>query len=239
MNKIDNYLAEFKNKKVLVVFPHPDDESVMAGGLIQRLIAFGFSVTVLSLTEGERGKIHINGKGRSVREIRSNEFAKAMAVLRVTDWVLWNFEDGKLRHKQDWKKRLKKFTKQMGFGLVISYDLSGVSGHPDHISLSRELLALARQNKFALLWVSFLGHMREVVVNKGVEKYLIEPELELRLSILESWRKWRAAFSHRSQALQGFLHYPWWVLVLVARREWYSLAVKSKRYEFVYPDFKI
>ncbi len=239
MLNIDNFLKGLKNKKVLVVFPHPDDESVMAGGLIQRLTALGFKVTVLSLTEGEGGKIHINGRGRSIREIRSAEFAKAMAVLRVTDWVLWNFEDGKLRHKQDWKKRLKKFIKQMGFGLVVSYDLSGVSGHPDHVSLSRELLALARQNKFGLLWVSFLGHMKEVVMNKKIEEYMSTPEFELQLGMVESWRKWRAAFSHRSQALRGFLRYPWWILVFVARREWYSQAIKKKRYKYIYPEFKI
>ncbi len=239
MKNIDNFLSEQKNKKVLVVFPHPDDESVMAGGLIQRLVISGFKVTVLSLTEGESGKIHINGKGRSVREIRSGEFAKAMAVLKVSDWVMWSFEDGKLRHKQDWKKRLRSFVKQMGFGLIISYDLSGVSGHPDHVSLSRELLSLSRQNKFALLWVSFVEHMKEVVVNIRVEQYVCKPEFELRMTIRESWRKWRAAFSHKSQALQGFLRYPWWILVFVARREWYSLAIKNKKYKFIYPEFKI
>ncbi len=239
MKSIDNFLVSLKNKKVLVVFPHPDDESVMAGGLIQRLISLGFKVTVLSITEGGGGKIHINGRGRSVREIRSAEFAKAMAVLKVSDWVMWNFEDGRMRQKQDWKKRLRNFVKQMGFGLVVSYDLSGVSGHPDHISLSRDLLSLSRQNKFALLWVSFLGHMKEVVVNKKVQDYLVQPEYELNLTLIESWRKWRASFSHKSQALQGFLRYPWWVLVFVARREWYVVADKKKKYPFRYIEFKI
>ena len=211
----------------------------MAGGLIQRLISLGFKVTVLSITEGESGKIHINGKGRSIREIRSAEFAKAMAVLRVTDWVMWNFGDGKLKQTQDWRKRLKSFVKQNNFGLVVSYDLSGVSGHPDHISLSRELLALLRQNKFVLMWVSFAGHMKEVVTNKRVAEYMLEPEIELMMSLLESWRKWRAAFSHRSQALKNFLKYPWWILFLVARKEWYSVAVRNKRYKYKYSEFKI
>lgn len=239
MENIDKFLVKLKKKKALVVFPHPDDESVMAGGLIQRLISNGFKVTVLSLTEGESGKIHINGRGRSVREIRSYEFAKAMAELRVSDWVMWNFEDGKMRYRQDWKKRLKNFIKQMNFGLIVSYDMSGISGHPDHISLSRELLTLSRQNKFALLWVSFLGHMREVVVSNKVEAYVSVPGFEINLSLRESWRKWRAAFSHKSQALQGFLRYPWWILVFVARREWYCLAVKNKKYRYIYPEFKL
>lgn len=239
MKDIAEFLTNFKNKRVLVVFPHPDDESVMAGGLIQRLMRSGFRVTVLSLTEGESGKIHINGRGRSVREIRSAEFAKAMAILRVSDWVMWNFEDGKLKTKQDWRKRLKTFIKQMNFGLVVSYDLSGVSGHPDHISLSRELVSVSRQNKFALLFVSFLGHMKEVVVDKRVEKYLLPPEIELKMSLFESWRKWRAVYSHRSQALRNFLKYPWWILFFVARREWYTPALKSRKYSFRYPEFKI
>lgn len=239
MRDICRFFEGQKNKKVLVVFPHPDDESVMAGGLIQRLIWLNFKVTVLSMTEGESGKIHINGKGRSVREIRSQEFAKAMSVLGVSDWILWQFGDGRLRKTHDWKKQLAKFLKQMNFGTVVSYDLSGVSGHPDHISLSRELLLLARQNKFVYLWVSFWGRMKEVVVSRRVEKYLVAPEMVIELSLVESWRKWRAAFSHKSQSLKGFLKYPWWILFLFARREWYSVAVKSKKYSFRYPEFKI
>ena len=222
-----------------MVFPHPDDESVMAGGLIQRLISLGFEVTVLSLTEGESGKIHINGRGRSLREIRSSEFAKAMAVLRVSDWVMWSFDDGKLRYRQDWRKRLRVFVKQMNFGLIVGYDLSGVSGHPDHISLARELLAMYKHNKFVLMWVSFLGHMREVVVNGKVDRYLAVPEVELYMSLTESWRKWRAAYSHKSQALRNFLRYPWWILFLFARREWYSVPAKRGKYRFVYPPFKV
>lgn len=239
MESIDFFLKGLKNKKALVVFPHPDDESVMAGGLIQRLMLYDFNVTVLSLTEGEGGKIHINGRGRSVREIRSAEFAKAMSILKVSDWIMWSFDDGKLRFKQDWRKRLRSFIKLNNFGLIVSYDLSGVSGHPDHISLSKELLALSRQNKFLLLWVSFFGHMKEVVVNRKVENYMVEPEYEVVLTFLESWRKWCAAFSHRSQALQGFLRYPWWLLVFVARREWYTLVVKNKKYLYRYTDFKV
>lgn len=239
MKNIEFFLNSFKNKRALVVFPHPDDESVMSGGLIQRMQILGMSVTVLSLTEGESGKIHVNGRGRSLREIRSGEFAKAMGILNVSDWVMWSFDDGKLRKKQDWRKRLKSFIKENNYGLVVSYDLSGVSGHPDHISLSRELLILSRENKFQLLWVSFFGHMKNVVVNPKVEKYLQEPEYELNLSLGESFRKWHAAYSHRSQALQGFLRYPWWILVFVARREWYTLLVKKLRYQYRHIEFEV
>jgi LmbE family N-acetylglucosaminyl deacetylase len=237
MKNIEFFLKSFKNKKVLVVFPHPDDESVMTGGLVQRMQSMGMAVTVLSLTEGENGKIHVNGRGRSLREIRTGEFAKAMGILKVSDWVMWSFDDGKLRIKQGWRKRLRLFINQNNYDLVVSYDLSGVSGHPDHISLSRELLSLLREYKFQLLWVSFLGHMKNLVVNPKVEKYLQEPEFELNLSLRESFRKWQAVFSHRSQALQGFLHYPWWILIFVSRCEWYTLVVKKSKYRYRHITF--
>jgi LmbE family N-acetylglucosaminyl deacetylase len=40
-------------QRVLIVAPHPDDESLAAGGLIQRVTAAGGSVRVLFVTEGE------------------------------------------------------------------------------------------------------------------------------------------------------------------------------------------
>ncbi len=240
MKKINLILDEIKTKKALVVFPHPDDESVMAGGLIQKLIQRGYLVTVLCLTEGEKGQIHVKSNGKSAREIRSAEMATAMSVLGVLDWVLWSFEDGGLRENNKWRKQLRQFVHENKFELIVTYDLSGVSGHPDHISLSKEVLNLSKSlSRTKLLWVSFAGRMKEVVVNKKVEDYLQPPEFELKLNFLESFRKWRAAFSHRSQKLQNFLGLPWWVLVFVARREWYVLVDKSKKYKYKFVGFRI
>src|SRR3990167_9586391 len=103
MRDVETELKKIKNKRLLVVFPHPDDESVVAGGLIQRALSLGFWVTVVCLTKGGRGKIHINGKGRSAEEIRENEFKQAVTALGVSDFHLWSFSDGELKKIRGWR----------------------------------------------------------------------------------------------------------------------------------------
>ncbi len=240
MKKIDEYLIGQTNKKMLVVFPHPDDESVMAGGLIMRAISLGFEVTVLTITEGNRGKIHVSGKGRSVAEIRREEMAQAMSLLGVSDWVMWKFDDGKLKIRNVWKKRLRKFILATNPGVIVSYDLSGVTGHPDHISLAREVLKIVRGNpQIKLLWSTFEAEWRGKIVNMAVEKYLTRAEYLMEMGLRESFKKWRGAFSHKSQGLKGFMRQPWWRLSFLARTEWYSEAKMNKKYQFRYIPFRI
>lgn len=225
---------------MLVIFPHPDDESVMAGGIIQRALSLGFEVTVLTLTEGTSGKIFVTGKGRSLAEIRREEMAEAMSKLGVVDWVMWKFDDGKLRATRRWRDRLADFIFSTNPEIIVSYDLSGVSGHPDHISLALEVRRITSEmERVKLLLVSFEGEMRGRVVAKRVEKYLQDPKYCLEMSLVESWTKWRAAFAHKSQNLRGFLKLPWWYLVWTARTEWYSEAEIEKKYRYRFVSFKI
>jgi LmbE family N-acetylglucosaminyl deacetylase len=65
---------------VLVVAPHPDDESIGCGGTICLHGERGERVHVVFLTSGERG---IDGSIETARRIREAEAAAALAVLGV------------------------------------------------------------------------------------------------------------------------------------------------------------
>lgn len=237
---IEEVFSKSKNKRLLVVYPHPDDEVVMAGGLIIKAIEAGFWVTVLTLTEGDKGKIFIHGRGRSLAEIRASEQAEAMSRLGVADWIMWKFPDGKLRRQNGWRKRLREFVTETDPGLVVTYDLSGVSGHPDHISLSVELLRIVRQlQEVSLLWTSFKGESVRRLVSRRVRRYLQRPHLELSLTYGQSWIKWTAVFSHKSQNLRSFLKRSKWWLVWQSKTEWYSLPDLSKKHRYRYISFNI
>lgn len=240
MKSIVSFLSKIKNKKLLVVFPHPDDESVMSGGLILRARELGFWITVLTLTEGGRGKIHVSGKGRSVSEIRRGEMTAAMHWLGVADWVQWKFDDGRLRQTYQWRNRLCKFIRDTDPGLVVTYDLSGVTSHPDHISQSLEVLKVFKKEKnFNLLWVSFEPFLYKRMVDDRAVKYIQKPEYELNLTLKESLNKWLAVFSHKSQNLGVYVGRPWWRLVFTRKREWYSEAKTDKKYRYKYSRFRL
>ncbi len=82
-------------KRVLVISPHPDDESIGCGGAIRDHVLRGARVRVVFLTSGEKG-----GHGRSAEEtirIREAEATAATEVLGVEKIEFWREPDGACR----------------------------------------------------------------------------------------------------------------------------------------------
>jgi LmbE family N-acetylglucosaminyl deacetylase len=86
-------MSEMQLERVLIVAPHPDDDVISAGGLIQRVIAAGGAVRVLFLTNGESNpwpqraslrKWRITASDReSWASLRSREASAGLALLGV------------------------------------------------------------------------------------------------------------------------------------------------------------
>ena len=84
--------------RAVVVAPHPDDETLAAGGLIQRILRTGGTVRVVVLTAGDgylEAAAALTGHDppsradyRALGEARAREVREAMATLGVRDLVL-------------------------------------------------------------------------------------------------------------------------------------------------------
>jgi LmbE family N-acetylglucosaminyl deacetylase len=97
-----------RETRLMVFSPHPDDESLGAGGLMQRVLGLGGKVKVVFLTngdgfpEGVEKEDHIihpsAGDYRKYGEERRQEALKALGTLGVTaeDVVFLGFPDGGL-----------------------------------------------------------------------------------------------------------------------------------------------
>ena len=91
--------------RVLVISPHPDDESIGCGGTLRKHALDGDSVHVIFLTSGERG-----GHGRSLEEtarIREQEAKTAASVLGVKHFEFWREPDSGLQATQRVVGRLR------------------------------------------------------------------------------------------------------------------------------------
>ena len=186
----------------MVVFPHPDDESVMVSGLVQRAQRLGWKVGILCLTHGERGKVHLRVRKQSLFTIREREFATAMRILQPDLIQMWSYPDGMLRQNGEWRKRLASEIQNIKPGIVITYDHTGVTGHPDHIALSSEVFdILKRSHHTQLLWPSFCGRARNWWLDRRFFDRVEEPEWRLQLTLTELLKKRAAIRAHRSQAL--------------------------------------
>lgn len=103
-------MPTMSHDRLLVIAPHPDDEAIGAGALIQRIVAQGGQVRVLFLTDGERNswpqryemkKWTINDADRrSWAEKRRREALASMKVLGLPpeSAVFLGFPDQKLAH---------------------------------------------------------------------------------------------------------------------------------------------
>ncbi|MEU4218214.1 PIG-L deacetylase family protein [Actinoplanes sp. NPDC026623] len=89
--RADDVLGLRPCDRVLVVAPHPDDETIGPGGTVARLAATGIEVHVLCVTV-RRGRMY---GGASDPAVREQEFAKACAALGVRNQVVaWIDETG-------------------------------------------------------------------------------------------------------------------------------------------------
>ncbi len=77
---LDQYPVWFPPKlKTIIVTPHPDDETLGAGGLISDLISQSIDVTLVSVTDGENA--YDNEDRVELAKIRSAEQIKALSIL--------------------------------------------------------------------------------------------------------------------------------------------------------------
>lgn len=123
---------------VLVVGAHPDDEVLLAGGVLAAAAADGQSTAVACLTRGELGPVSDRAllRGRTLGDVRADELRAACAELGVARVRGWRRGDGMLA----WAPR-RALARQLAAEMarvqpeaVVSFGADGLYGHPDHVA---------------------------------------------------------------------------------------------------------
>jgi LmbE family N-acetylglucosaminyl deacetylase len=244
MNNIYALLNKIQNKVLLVVFPHPDDETMATGGLILAAKRAGFKLIVVSLTKGGAGKIFVHANGYSLKEVREKEFVKAINILVADEYILDDFDDGKLREQKDQvMKRLSNLMIKYKPGLVVTYDPSGLYGHPDHITVSHEIFKHLTGGEVSLLFVAVPPWLKKKLPLRGMKevvRQMVEPTHILDLG-WDFIKKWAAAKAHKSQGLGKSAKMPLWLYMAINHFEYYhQVSIQSKsKYNFKYINYQI
>jgi len=113
---------------ILVISPHPDDESIGCGGSLRKHVVAGDPVHVVFLTSGEAG-----GHGRSpndTRRVREDEARKAAGVLGLTSVEFWQLPDGHVKAEPELIQRLRAAVDRLKPAVV--YVPHDAEMHPDH-----------------------------------------------------------------------------------------------------------
>src|SRR4029453_15222224 len=124
---------------VLVVFAHPDDESLTCGGTIARLADAGVKVVLLCASRGERGSISDPSlvPDGDLAGVRPRELHDAAAVLGISDVIVLDHRDGNLRWQAvpELHAEIVQLVERHRPSAVITFDEDGLYWHLDHIGV--------------------------------------------------------------------------------------------------------
>jgi N-acetylglucosamine malate deacetylase 1 len=130
-------------QRILVLAPHPDDESLSCGGTIVRYVRDGAVVSLLVVSDGAAIE-EPDGYHEDVVAIRRQELTAAAAVLGISQLHELELPDGQLVHhpgriQEAIRAQLADFRPD----LVLAP--SPIDGHSDHVTVGRITLQLFRE----------------------------------------------------------------------------------------------
>ncbi len=124
---------------VLAVFAHPDDETTV-GALLAKYAAEGHDVYIALTTSGQRGAANTDiPTGDQLGEAREKEARCSAKALGINPPILFGFMDGDTWQppiQRQIADRLRETIDRVKPDIVITWGPDGLTGHPDHRSVS-------------------------------------------------------------------------------------------------------
>jgi LmbE family N-acetylglucosaminyl deacetylase len=130
-----------EQKSILVVFAHPDDETLV-GPLLSAYARKGVRVRLVIATDGARGVSSHAGiaAGPDLAIVRAQEAQCSSRALGIEAPILLGFEDGELgrfslppwEHLGRLERELRELLAAFRPDVIITFGPEGAYGHPDH-----------------------------------------------------------------------------------------------------------
>ncbi len=194
-----------KNKfmnRILVLSPHPDDESIGCGGTLRKHVVDGDIVHVIFLTSGERG-----GHGMSPEEtkiVREKEAKDAARILGYESFEFWQIPNGKLRVTKRYIKRLQeKIIEWKPNYIYVTHDKEA---HPEHKAAAGIVKkALSSELKIE---IKPIVYMYEVWTPLQKMDYIVDisPYIEIKRNAIQAHKSQCAVMSF-DEAILGLNRY--------------------------------
>ena len=222
-------------KKVLVIFPHPDDEAQTAIGTLSRLAKNDVEVSWIILTKGERGTddAHIDDKLKAIRVKEAQKVAKLIGVHSLS---FYDYPDNDVtRFRNNLVEDIRKAIAVSQPDLVITYDESGGYGHPDHIVVSNVVTELLH-NEFPKIHLWFtstpqklyeqLTLPEQMAKNINFKSDRLPPNFKVWIGLSGMITKIKSVYTYQSQTLSfiksvPFKQIPMWFYISLTPFEYF------------------
>lgn len=215
-------------KHVVIIFPHPDDETFGTAGTAAKFRKQGVPVTYLCGTSGEMGRnmgLPLIANRETLADIRKKELENACRILDIELRMLgyWDktieFED-----KNEVASHIKNILDEIKPSLVITH-YPGYAIHPDHNALGAaaiEAVQMMNPDERPKVWVQAInrdGMFTQEIGEPDIEND-VTPSFDLKMKAIEA---------HASQA-KGVLGYH----KSEEKEDWEEIAKRSMGIESFY-----
>lgn len=213
---------------VVIIFPHPDDETFGTAGTITKFRQQNVPVTYLCGTSGEMGRnmgLPMIANRETLAELRKKELEQACRILDMELRMLgyWDktieFED-----REEVALHIKSILEEIKPSLVITH-YPGYAIHPDHNALGAatiEAVRLMKREDRPVVWAQAIN--RDGMFTSEIGEPDIENDITPFFNV-----KMQAIESHASQA-KGVLGYH----QSNEKEDWEETARKSMGVESFY-----
>lgn len=135
--------------RILVVSPHPDDETIGAGGYLKEAAQAGAAIKIIVATDGNH---------RGLKLVRRKEIVSAVAKLGVPAdaLIFMDYPDGQLGRQRSFQGRLEKISGDFHPDIVIGTHPQ--DKHSDHAAVGRAIDLLGQHSGHALTAYFFVVH---------------------------------------------------------------------------------
>ncbi|MEK7592667.1 MAG: PIG-L family deacetylase, partial [Patescibacteria group bacterium] len=197
-----HHLKISPDSRVLMLMPHPDDETILGAGLLQKLSKSNIETRVVSLTRGEKSTLRFGLKENELLEnLREIEFANTLTFLGISDFFAHSLPDGGLEESAKLSLTIIREITSYKPTHIITIEPDGVYGHPDHIALTKAVVKETKKHH-TLLYLTVttnyhFPHSRTMAKKKDFRP--IHPDIRLTLSLHETLKKICALHTHKTQ----------------------------------------
>jgi LmbE family N-acetylglucosaminyl deacetylase len=135
---------------VLVVFAHPDDETII-GPLLAQTVAQGYRVHLITITSGQKGTTKHSEipAGAALGAARELEVQCSARQLGIVAPILLGFEDAELAQPPNLESAARQVATRIDElkpDVVVTWGPDGVTGHPDHRAVSNLTTQILQQH---------------------------------------------------------------------------------------------
>jgi bacillithiol biosynthesis deacetylase BshB2 len=188
-----------KQRQILCLLAHPDDETFIFGGSIAHYAKKGVRVTIVSATKGEMGR-RMGNPPFITREmmpiVREQELRDACSILGADEPVFLGIRDKTVEFADfdSLVNRQRDIIQELKPDIVLTFHPVW-GGHPDHIAIGKAAVkAVEVEGQTALYFISFGDSMKQP------ERFGLKPSDIVRIDVSNSLLEKLHAFrAHRTQ----------------------------------------